>query len=141
AADSQDFPSIASTGATTSIKRVLSFALAISPIERGMAYSSIIGKFSSTQSVTFLIIVSSCSYSTWCRARNIVQGTCKLGHRCLCYCCQHGQCFVTRRQLGEAIDLVGTHQLTADGQGLDLERLLLFGEILQQARSGTRIFH
>src|SRR5690554_7891234 len=98
-------------------------------------------KWCSTESSSVLLLVADCSYYTCDSARNIVQSTCKLGNWCLCNNGQSGQRFVQRRQRSQTIDLVCTHQLTADGQAFNLERLFLFGKILQQTRSGARIFH
>src|SRR5690554_156317 len=88
-------------------------------------------KWCSTESSSFLLLVADCSYYTCDSARNIVQSTCKLGNWCLCNNGQLGQRFVQRRQRSQAIDLFRAHQLTANSQTFDFERLFLFGKILQ----------
>ncbi|EON90585.1 50S ribosomal protein L7/L12 [Marinobacter lipolyticus SM19] len=141
AADTPNFSSIASTSATTSITLISAIAFKMSSLDRAMTFSQKYKKWCSTESSSFLLLVANCRYSTSHFRRNFVQCTCQLGDRCLCYCSQHSQRFVTRWQLGQAINLVCTHQLTADGQALDLKCLFLFGKILEQACCRTRIFH
>src|SRR6056297_579466 len=141
AAETPNFSSIASTSATTSITLISEIAFKMSSLDRAMTFSQKYKKWCSTESSSFLLLVANCRYSTSHFRRNFVQCPCQLGDRCLCYSGQHCQRFVTCWQLGKTVDLVCTHQLSADGQSLNLERFFLLGKILQQTRCCARIFH